>query len=469
LDATNLPDWPLSASDSHTIPFFATGNDPNFSDPSNPELGVNGVNNQTVVINTGDQRWAYFGCFLNVYDPSNMVNGAPVQALLTGTHHCIVAQIAYDGAPIINTNGVTLSPETSDKLAQRNLQVTLSDNPGPVATHRIPQTFDLRPGPALVEGQGDMLNYPDELMIDWGRTPPGSTAHIYWPQVDARQVLQLAGELYGHHGLLAADTHTIQCKAVRGVSYVPIPPGTGPNFAGLLTVDLPQTVVRGQEFDIVLRRVATRRNPDLILQVRGLQPVRQRAAEGPPTRQRRSPTTDGTPYVGEPGRPIDRRQRNWRYVIGTFQVKIPVSTKELILPAEENTLAIFKWRLQQMSPANRWYPVLQRYVAYVSARVDGLGGNAAGIEPSVNGVPVKGEAPPGAELAATGKVCEVIYDCFGDFEGFVVETCSDRRAFRSREKAIGALVQRVCRDRLLLSVYVERYAEHRIERLIVRC
>lgn len=152
LDASNLPDWPLLASDSHTIPFFATGNGPNFSDPNNQELGANGVNNQTVIINTGDQRWAYFGCFLNVYDLSNVVNGTPVQALLTGTHHCIVAQIAYDGAPIINANGVTLSPEASDKLAQRNLRVTHSDNPGPASTHRIPQTFDLRPSPALAAG-----------------------------------------------------------------------------------------------------------------------------------------------------------------------------------------------------------------------------------------------------------------------------------------------------------------------------
>ena len=59
----------------------------------------------------------YFGCFLNIYDGSNVVNGAPVQAHLAGTHHCIVAQIAYDDAPIINAGGVTMSPENSDKLA----------------------------------------------------------------------------------------------------------------------------------------------------------------------------------------------------------------------------------------------------------------------------------------------------------------------------------------------------------------
>src|SRR2546425_13376117 len=121
---------------------------------------------------------AYFGCFLNVYDLANVVNGSQVQALLTGTHHCIVAELAYDNAPIINANGIAASPENSDKLAQRNLQLTFSDNPGPAETHRIPQTFDLRPGQVIAPAPGALLDYPDELMIDWGQTPVGSVTHI---------------------------------------------------------------------------------------------------------------------------------------------------------------------------------------------------------------------------------------------------------------------------------------------------
>src|ERR1051325_3916378 len=258
LDAANLPDWPLPPADSHTIPFFATSNSPNFSDPGNPELGTAGVNNQTITITTGHSRWAYFGCFLNIYDTSNTVNGSPVQALMAGTHHCIVAQIAYDGAPIVNANGVTMSPENSDKLAQRNLQITHSDNPGAEATHRIPQTFDIRPSAALTQNLHDFTGYPDELMIDWGATPPGSVASIYWPQVNASQVLALASRLYATHELTAADANTLRCPVSRGVSYVPIPPGTSERIAGLFIVDLPPTVVKGQEFNIVIRRVASR-------------------------------------------------------------------------------------------------------------------------------------------------------------------------------------------------------------------
>jgi hypothetical protein len=181
LDAAGKPDWPLVPADAHTIPFFATGNNPTLSDPNNPEYGATGVNNQKIVISSGDNRWTYFGCFLNVYDAANLVNGVPVQSLLTGDHHCIVAEIAYNGAPIVNANGITESPENSDKLAQRNLQITHSGNPNWPATHRAPQTFDTRPSPAGAGG-GDLLGYPDELMIDWGSTPKGTVAQIYWPQ-----------------------------------------------------------------------------------------------------------------------------------------------------------------------------------------------------------------------------------------------------------------------------------------------
>jgi hypothetical protein len=472
LDSQGLPDWPLPASDGHTIPFFATGNNPNLGDPNNPEYGTNGVNNQTITVNMGDSCWAYFGCFLNIYDPTNTVNGVPLQSLLTGTHHCIVAQIAYDDAPIINANGITESPENSDKLAQRNLEVTLSSNPGSADTHRIPQTFDLRPSLPLIEGQGDLTNYPDELMIDWGNTPLGSTASIYWPQVNVPQLLQLASRLYGTHQLTAADSHTIQCKVGRGITYVPVPPDTGQDFAGLLTVDLPMTVLRGQEFNIVLRRISTRRQIIILrLRAESKQEHDPRVETNKPasrkTSRKRSHSTESGP-IPEPEKPeqeISRAMRNWRYVVGTFQVKIPVSTEDAMLWPEENTLAIFKWRLQIMSPTNRWYPVLQRYVDYLSARVAGLGGDPNQILPSPTGVPAPGQV----HREFTGKVCEVIYDCFGDLQGFVLCTCEeDRHLFRTREKAIGEIALRALRDRLLLSVYAEQKDLHTVYRIVIK-
>ncbi len=454
------PHWPLPAPDSHTIPFFATGNNPNLSDPNNPEYGTNGINNRPIAIASGDNAWAYFGCFLNVYDPATVVNGAQVQALLAGTHHCLVAEIAYDDAPIINANGVVASPESSDKLAQRNLQLTFSDNPGPADTHRIPQTFDLRPAPAIIATTGALLDYPDELMIDWGQTPVGTIAHIYWPQINAAKVLNLANRLYGAHLLAASDGNTIDCQVTHGVSYVPIPPGNVENIAGLLTVDLPQTVSVGQEFNIVVRRISTRRvKQEPVPATRGpaVQTARQ-AEEG----ERKTESGEIEEYK-EPR--IIPPMRNWRYVTGTFQVKIPVTTPQVMLRPDEDALAVMKWRLQSMSPSNRWYPVLTRYIEYVSARIIGLGGDPNAIPPSPTGAPITVGGKD--EVVFTGKVIEIIYDCSGRLEAFVLNDCGNLHTFKTREPEIGEIALRACKEHLLLSVYVE--GGHRIRKLVIRC
>jgi hypothetical protein len=493
------PHWPLPAPDSHTIPFFATGNAPNLSDLNNPEYGTAGINNRTVTIGSGHDGWAYFGCFLNVYDPGNVVNGSQVQALLAGTHHCLVAEIADDDTPIINANGLVASPENSDKLAQRNLQLTFSDNPGPAESHRIPQTFDLKPGRATIAAPGTLLDYPDELMIDWGQTPVGSIAHIYWPQINAANVLALANRIYGTHLLSASDANTIDCTVQRGVSYVPIPAGTAQNIAGLLTIDLPTTVTVGQEFNILVRRVTTRRVEGARAPEITHEPV---VVRGPAMRQTdREALGDATAHGGgtlelEAAAPPKaaksgaakaaaaanteaavavevnqkRFMRNWRQVVGTFQVKIPVTTREVMLRPDANALAVMKWRLQQMTPGNRWFPVLQRYISYLSARIEGLGGDPNAIPPSPDGAPANyREGTEQQPEAVTGKVVEIVYDCFGRFEGFVLAECCERHAFRATDCGVAELVLRACKDCMLLTVYFERGKENCIRRLVIRC
>ena len=73
--AGGRPQSPRPSPDSRTFPFFATGNAPDLLDPANPEYGAGGINNRTVQITSGEQALAYFGCFLNVYDAGNTVNG----------------------------------------------------------------------------------------------------------------------------------------------------------------------------------------------------------------------------------------------------------------------------------------------------------------------------------------------------------------------------------------------------------
>lgn len=472
-DNAGKPGSPLLGSGNTTIPFFATGNL-----SSNTDYVAGGPNIKTLVIpDHQDDLWWYYGCFLNFYDPNNTINGAQVQTLLNGTHHCLVAQIAYDDAPI--PQGA--SPLSWDQLAQRNLQVTLSDNPGLASTHRIPQTFDCRPSKGVVPpGKGKEV-LPDELMIDWGSVPAGSVASLYWPQVLASDVITLANQFYSSNPLTASDAHTIQMTVTRGVSYVPIPAGAGQNFAGLFTVDLPPGAVRaGQEFNVTVRRISSRRVvppppppppppiqtpiqthtiPSTFTEISGRAKGKDKAAATLPKAKVVAPV----PAVAIPPQPI-----SWRYVVGTFQVRIPVTTGDKILESEETTLAIMKWRLGQMSPSNRWYPVLERYIAYLSARVDGLGGNAQSIPPSLSGIP---PALPGrgGQRELTGKVCEVLFDCFGDFEGFVLCDCEGRHHFRTRQAGIGEIVLRACKERLLLAVVVERGQQNRICKLVIRC
>ena len=463
-DASGLPAWPLAPSASQTVPMFATSSSPSLADPNNPEYGATGINNRTVTVAAGDAQWAYFGCFLDVYDSANIVNGAQIQSLLTGTHHCLVAQIAYDPAPIINANGITASPGTSDKLAQRNLQITASDNPGAAATHLIPQTFDLRPTANIGPPAGVLASYPDELMIDWGNTPARSTASIYWPQVLAADVITTASALYSSHQLTASDPHTIQCPVTAGVSYVPIPQGTGQSLAGLLTVDLPPTVVAGQEFDVVLRRVRSRQPIQLEL-----------AAEkpdeaGPPAAPARRARSRGRRTEGQLDTPIARKhhvppETNWRYVTGAFQVKIPVSKATAILPQERDTLAIFKWRLLQTSPTSRWYPVLQRYVDLVAARVAGLGGDPGAIAPSPDGAPEPTREKP--SRTTTGRVLEVRYDCAGHIEAFVLGGCCEHAEFRASEPGLSRILLQAMRHRLRVTVTACPGEPHHVESVSV--
>jgi hypothetical protein len=203
--------------------------------------------------------------------------------------------------------------------------------------------------------------------------------------------------------------------------------------------------VSGQEFNVVVRRVGRRQSRQINIQAQ-------------------------TPQRGEPAPAAlsTRRPGIWRYVIGTFQVKIPVATSAVMLLPEENTLAIMKWRLQQTAPSNRWYPVLQRYVGYIADRVKGLGGDPDSIPASPTGAPIRVLNPCEDVVEYTGKVVEVIFDCFGDFEGFVLSDCCAAHSFKTRERQIGEIVLRACRDRLPVSVFAPRNDRAKIQRIVIR-
>ena len=428
-----------------TIPCFAS---PRIdSSVQSMDAQTDPPNVQTMVHDgSGAEIVAYYGCWVDINQPSQpqfpISPPAPIdgpyssgrqtiQDLIRNAHQCLVAEISVDGVTLVNSGD---TPGSSDKLAQRNLSIVASDNPGAAASHRIPNTFEIKPS-RLERKQGSDL---DELLLDWGNTPIGSEATLYLPGTDAHGIVDLANRRYAKHRLTAVDDHTLHVP-VGGVAYVPIPPGVGTNYAGLLTVDLPSSVRKGDVYRVLVRQIGDASGP--------------RVEPPPPI---------GSPDDAGEGELTEQRQLiSWRKVQGSFQVTIPVRTKEVILEPEERLLAVLKWIARSIPASNRWSPVFDRYLGVVADRVRALGGDPDMIQPSPSGGPEKHPEEPEKRLSFVGKVDEVVYDRFGDFAGFALDTEDGERHFRSREHDLEQLIRRVWEERILIRVTVEEHERYR--------
>ena len=119
-------------------------------------------------------------------------------------------------------------------------------------------------------------------------------------------------------------------------------------------------VVKRQEFSILVRRLRARN-----LASPGEVPQAPRIAA---KRATKFSTRAGAAHTASTKLCISR------VVVGSFNVRIPVSMPDQLLRPEAYTLAITKARLNATTPTSRWFPVLTRHVGYLPGRVDGLGG-----------------------------------------------------------------------------------------------
>jgi hypothetical protein len=131
-------------------------------------------------------------------------------------------------------------------------------------------------------------------------------------------------------------------------------------------------------------------------------------------------------------------------------------------------LAVLRYIFQAIPATDSWHPVFVRYIGQLGDQVQGLGIDPGLIDPSLDDPGIPGRPHGGKQVWRTGKVREVIFDCFGDFEGFVLESCETRHRFRSSEKGVERVVMRALRDRLLISVCTRHGAEERIVEIVVR-
>jgi len=416
-------------------------------------------NKQTIAHTGGGEGYQYFGCWLdfnqtdpqfpaNVANDGPFTNRIPILQFVRGIHQCLVAEIRFQpGASDPILNGAT--PSSSDRLSQRNLALVESDNPGVASTHLVQHTFQLKASamPKRIQGVGlasssepDVRSHFDELVIRWNDVPKTAEANLYSPDWNADEILELASELRpGPQLLNKIDQNTISCP-VGDVTYIPIPTRSHQAVVGLLTIQLPQTVRTGEQFKVDIQQHS------------GLIYAK--------TLNRREPK-GGT--RGQLDYTLSARK-----VLGAFRVRILVEQGESLLRTQVRNLAVLRYIYEAIPKSDSWHPVFERYIDQLGQKVEGLGVDPGLIPPSADDPGIPGEASACKRTYYTGKVREVYFDCFGDFAGFVLETCHGCHQFRSRERRIGDLVLEASRDRLLLTIVIEEGCFEKILEIIVK-
>jgi hypothetical protein len=452
-----------------TIPCFATKReilvDPtkSMTDQFDP---VNAHDLQTVA---GVETDYFFGCWLDVNQPLQRVlpisvpsinpdrgpwTGVPLhslqEAFLSAPHQCLIAEINFDQTPVppgANTGN-------SDKLAQRNIAWIDGPNPGITASRLMPHPVQIRPTTLNAKN-------PDELFILWGKTPKGSEAQIYLPSLSAAEIVRLANRRYCDHPLSVIDAHTIGCPT--GIATLVPLPADAHLAAGLLTIGLPTSVRKGDAYTVTVRQLSDARG----------------AAPRPPPRiaaGTRASSAQAVRAVSTAGVAPVTTPIQWRRAVGSFQFNLMISHKEELLYSEERLLALLRWMELKMPKTKSWYPVLVRYIDQIAGRVKGFGGNPGGIQPSPtgtvprpggHGAPHSGQHHHEEHGRCTGKVAALIFDRFGDFEGFILDAEDGDRKFFSREADLKRLVERAWSERLRITVIAEEDRAHRPLSVIV--
>lgn len=320
-------------------------------------------NKKTIAAKNNTESVAYFGCWLDINRdgtklfPLNPTNDGPfptsgrksILELVRGVHQCLVAEVYFEADPI----PVNATPGSSDNLSQRNLATVASDNPGNQATHTVQHTFEIKPSSFTIPDDnqiqleahaGIALNRavykdrqlvgPDYLIIHWNDLPKQSKITLYTPDVRVDEILRLEPFSRLSTSRITKEDEFTCSFLSADVNYVPIPGGLEKNIPGLMTVELPPDVVKGQSFKVIVQQA--------------------------------------------------RYYRNSRRIIGSFQLNMPVTTADLMLANEIRTLGVLKHIHNAIPVTDSWYSIFNKYLKGLSDKVDGLGGDASNVPASPN-------------------------------------------------------------------------------------
>lgn len=417
-------------------------------------------NKRTLVHAGAQEAIQYFGCWLDFNQtdaqfPTSYPNGndgpftgrVPIVALVRGIHQCLVAEIRYQPGAVdpIHTGA---TPASSSRLSQRNIAVVESDNPGTASTHVVQHTLLVKPSGTFLQRDRSLASSTpsrassyDELIIRWNDLPPGTLANLYFPEFSADEIIELSAmRRPGLQLLSKLDANTVSC-AVQDISFIPLPIRAERPSPGLLTLKLPLSVRTGTEFKIDVEQHS-----------------------GPVF----GSTVGGRGAFAAPNA-TDHVVASFRKILGAFRITVAVKEGEPLLQKAVRNLAVLKYIFDAIPANDSWHPVFVRYIGQLADQVKGLGVDPSLILASVDDPGLPGDDSGMEHDTFTGKVSKLIYNCFGDFEGFVLESCCDSRHFTSKEEGVAALLLTACKDRLLLRVRLQIGSKNHVCEIVVIC
>lgn len=370
--ANTVPALGLAGSELVSVPFFLSprvntvSGQPGATSMDNQPLAA-GYEIQDITPTAGQEVTAYFMCWLDInrpdvkrfpltpgsgHGPWPEASARSIQELFRSPHHCLVAEVFFAPDP----TKPNATPATSDNLSQRNLALLHSDNPGAPGSRHVVHPFELKPSPVdlsdgIAQPLAAMADFsrrkfgPDELLIAWHNLPRDSEVTLYFSNIDTGEIERLASRFRRSQPPMRAIDDVTLRLAVGAHTWVPIPGGVSENIPALLSIQLPDTVTSGEEYRVSLHQVEGRT----------------------------------------------------RRILGSVEIDIPVSKAALLLDREQQVYSIMQHIGTTIPSTNRWHPIFLRYLDFLGARVDGLGGDAGSIHPNPDGsgqpVPSKPERP----------------------------------------------------------------------------
>lgn len=307
-----------------------------------------------VPLASGGEVTAYFGCYLDINVPTKRfplaptsdgpfseADALPIRDLLRSWHSCLLAEIFFDQDPTRPGAG----PSQSDNLAQRNLTIIGLENPGAAASRMAMHTFEVAPsslplkGPApysreLSLGAVESRRYPrpDELFFDWHNLPHDAEVTLYFSDIDMAEVRAMLFFRISPASFTLLDSSSIRFKSGE-CAWLPLPGGRTVRIPALISITLPAGIVEGQTYRVSIRQVNGHTNR----------------------------------------------------IVGSISIEMPVSKAVFLKADAERQLSFMSHVARTIPVGDRWRPIFDRYIGYLGARVDALGGSARDVSPNPDG------------------------------------------------------------------------------------